>query len=220
RAVQEALARELAEPVLTYALRGERGGSGRVFQATPGPYWLPRVGSRNQAAHLRLLTQAVELSRQPVERHPAALAALQAGAAELPPMTGLLVPAIAKLIEANLRAQAHLRAAVVAVAAERYRLRHQRWPATIDDLAKDGLLPEVPADPYDGQPLRWRRHPDGAVAYAVGADRADNGGAIDRDDPRAPNTDVGFRLWDPAARRQDLPPAAPRPLAGFAPGKQ
>jgi len=38
----------------------------------------------------------------------------------------------------------------------------------------------VPADPYDGKPLRYRRLSDGVVVYALGFDRKDNGGRYHR----------------------------------------
>jgi hypothetical protein len=67
----------------------------------------------------------------------------------------------------------------------------------------------VPADPWDGRPLRYRRLPDGAVVYSVGADGVDNGGHFDRKEPLAEGNDLGFRLWDVKSRRQ--PPPEPKP---------
>jgi len=68
----------------------------------------------------------------------------------------------------------------------------------------------VPADLYDGMPLRLRRLEDGLVIYSVGPDGQDNGGHLDRKSPTNPGTDLGFRLWDVAKRRQ--PPVPPKPV--------
>jgi hypothetical protein len=95
------------------------------------------------------------------------------------------------------------------VAAERYRKEHGRWPENMAALVTAGLLKEVPTDPFDGQPLRWRRLPKGIVVYSVGPDGKDNGGNINRANPVAVGTDLGFQLWDVAHRRQ--PPRPPRP---------
>jgi hypothetical protein len=38
-------------------------------------------------------------------------------------------------------------------------------------------LPAVPADPFDGQPLRFKPTPDGLVLYSIGRDRKDDGGS-------------------------------------------
>jgi type II secretory pathway pseudopilin PulG len=114
-----------------------------------------------------------------------------------------------KLSTANVRCRASLRTAVVGLAAERYRLQHGRWPETLEALVKDGYLDAVPADPFDGQPLRWRRVPGGHLIYSVGDDGEDNAGNIRRDTPTAPGTDLGFQLWDVPARRQPPAPLAP-----------
>jgi hypothetical protein len=106
-------------------------------------------------------------------------------------------------------AQAGARCALTATAAERHRLAHGAWPRSLDALVP-GLLPAVPADPFDGRPLRFRRLPDGVVIYAVGPDGQDDGGALDRTTTPPPQTDIGIRLWDPPHRRQ----LAPAPQGG------
>ena len=91
---------------------------------------------------------------------------------------------------------------------ERYRLQHSRWPAALADLVPD-LLPGVPADPFDGQPLRYRRLADGVAVYSVGDDRADGGASLADGFPPPAGTDVGVRLWDVPRRRQSRPEAPP-----------
>ena len=106
---------------------------------------------------------------------------------------GYILPTVLQLRET----QARLRCAIAAVAAERYRLKHEKtWPGGLEDLVKDGLLKEVPKDPYDGKPLRFKRTPTGVIIYSVGPDMIDNGGKLGRATPRAPGTDIGFELWN------------------------
>jgi hypothetical protein len=102
------------------------------------------------------------------------------------------------------------RCAVVAVAVERYRLRHGVWPDTLGALIPE-LLPAVPTDAFDGQPLRYRLLSDGVVIYSVGADTKDDGGKLADDNPPADGTDLGFRLWDVLLRRQS---PSPSPASG------
>jgi hypothetical protein len=98
--------------------------------------------------------------------------------------------------------QARVQCAVVAVAAERYRLRHGHWPESLADLVPE-MLPAVPVDPFDGRPLRYCRLADGVVMCSIGPDMADHGGKLARDvlEP-AGGMNVGFRLWDAEHRGQ------------------
>jgi hypothetical protein len=68
------------------------------------------------------------------------------------------------------------RSALTALAIERYRLTHQGLRPQTLDLLTPSLLPKVPSDPFDGQPLRYRRLLRGYVVYSVGDDLKDNGG--------------------------------------------
>jgi ABC-type transport system involved in multi-copper enzyme maturation permease subunit len=109
--------------------------------------------------------------------------------------------------------EARITCIIVALAAERYRRQHGTWPASLSDLVP-ALLPALPIDPLDGQPLRYRRLRDGVVIYSVGPDGIDNGGNLPQlglvvmgagGMGRPGGIDVGIRLWDPAQRR--LPPS-------------
>jgi hypothetical protein len=93
------------------------------------------------------------------------------------------------------------------LAAERFRRYAGRWPEALTELVPT-YLAAVPADPFDLEPLRYRRPDDGVVIYSVGPDSLDSGGEV-----RAPPgknlfpADVGVRLWDVAHRRQPPQPA-------------
>ena len=117
-----------------------------------------------------------------------------------------LVGPCEKVARGVLHYQASLRCCRTALAAERYRLAKNRWP---DDLAalSPEFLREVPLDPYDGAPLRYRHTADGVVIYSVGPDGEDNNGTIDDQNPTSKGTDIGFRLYDPSRRRQPPPKA-------------
>ena len=75
-------------------------------------------------------------------------------------------------------AEARRRLVVTALALERYRRRHGRYPDTLADLVPE-LLKAPPVDFMDGQPLRYRLTQDGHfVLYSVGLDCVDNGGQM------------------------------------------
>jgi hypothetical protein len=97
--------------------------------------------------------------------------------------------------------RARLRCAAVAMALERYRQKHGRWPDRLTDLVPE-FLSAVPVDPFDGAPLRYRRQEEGVSVYALGRGPRDDGGAFATlNNPLAPTSNVGFRLWDPERRR-------------------
>jgi hypothetical protein len=105
------------------------------------------------------------------------------------------------------RNQARLRCALVALAGERYRIARGHWPKSLSDLVPQ-FLANVPLDPYDAKPLRYRRLEDGVVIYCIGPDEVDNGGKISREDSMQ---DIGFQLWDVNRRRQPWRPPVKKP---------
>jgi hypothetical protein len=62
-----------------------------------------------------------------------------------------------------------------ALAVERYRVANNRLPEELGQLVPQ-YLDHVPPDPFDGQPLRYRRTEPGYVIYNVAEDGQDNGG--------------------------------------------
>src|SRR5205823_5299082 len=132
-----------------------------LFTLAAGPM------ERNRAAALRYMTRAAAVTDLPIEHQVAAFKRVEADLVNQPILIRQLGSALSKIAEANVRSHAWLRTAVVTVAAERFRLKNGRWPATLTELAP-AWIAEVPTDPYDGQPLRYRRLADGVVIYSIG----------------------------------------------------
>ncbi len=112
-----------------------------------------------------------------------------------------MLPSVDKMSQGFWRKHAQVRCTAVLIAVERYRQANNKWPERLDDL-KPSFLKEVPFDPFDGKPLRYRRLGDGVIVYSVSEDRTDDGGVLDRKDPRRKGADLGCQLWDVARRRQ------------------
>jgi hypothetical protein len=71
---------------------------------------------------------------------------------------------------------AHLRLGLTGVALEQFRAVHDnRYPAALCDLTSNHLT-ATPVDPFDGQPLRYRKKGDGYVLYSIGPDLKDDSG--------------------------------------------
>jgi hypothetical protein len=70
----------------------------------------------------------------------------------------------------------------VALAVERFRRVRGRLPESLTELAPE-FIAAIPADPFDGAPLRYRRLVKGDLVYSIGADGHDDGG---RESPKPP----------------------------------
>lgn len=253
--VQAALLTEAEGDVFWGPLRGERALMDRLFTnlragVVPPSTILSMVGggpgsakptlqgeliawgyhpflAHDHAACLDTLTQMHAVRLLPEARQRAALKAVP-----VPPkaqgtlITNLLVPSVEKLHDASLRHRATMRCAGTALAVERFRQAHGRWPDSLAELPKDWLR-AIPMDPFDGQPVKYARRPDGVTIYSVGYDETDNGGAVTDRPSMEAGKDVGFRLFDvgqrglPPIERPGLParePELPQPAGLRLPG--
>jgi hypothetical protein len=75
----------------------------------------------------------------------------------------------------GLRRVAQLEMAKVLLAVERYRLARASLPETLDQLVP-AYVTAVPADPFNGTPLRYKGLDRGFLVYSVGEDGRDDGG--------------------------------------------
>jgi hypothetical protein len=119
------------------------------------------------------------------EDSPEALARLEqlfrdvrSNANKFPPkiFSGLLLPALERAAERFATCEARRRAAVTALAVEKFRKANSgKLPATLAAVVPS-FLPAIPVDPFDGKPIRYRQLKSGFVVYSVGVDRRDDGG--------------------------------------------
>ncbi len=112
----------------------------------------------------------------------------------------IVLPALSAVTFQYAMRTAMLRSALVALAVERYRLRHGDWPAELALLVPE-FLDELPVDPFDGQPLRYLRNDRGVTIYSFGQDVEDDQGdvCVETGSKGRPQ-DVGFRLLNPELR--------------------
>lgn len=219
---------EVEESNWLQALRGERAGGVGFFESlrtgkvtftslfaggksgparTAGDWIADRAPStvmRYFPDYLRHMTRCVEAARLPLHEQRAPMRDLdrQLESSNNRVLTSLC-PSMVVVHDAECRSQAGLRTAVAALACERYRLKEGRWPATLDDLVRAGLIHAVPVDPIDGAPLRYRHQRDAIVIYSIGNDEKDDGGNLLHESVReSPGADLGIRLWAVSSRRR------------------
>ena len=108
--------------------------------------------------------------------------------------TALMMPAANAAFQAGARIDASSQAADAAIAVELFRRKHGKLPTKLDELVPE-FLPQLPLDPFDGQPLRFLVRDDEYVIYSIGADRVDNGG---QKQPN-PNDEIIFTVKRPSS---------------------
>lgn len=106
-----------------------------------------------------------------------------------------LAPALERCLWGFDRVEIERRATRTLIALERHRIARGRYPETLDALVPE-FLAELPIDPWDGRPLKYRpadpaKDPHGRsfILYSVGIDGVDDGGKV---------------LPDPASRHRVL----------------
>lgn len=173
------------------ALRSRSNAPARVVPGVPERFRYRIAVGVDHAASLHDFNQLLDIARRPPHEW-------QAAEAMPPPpddpthrLSHATGEQARKWTAGHVRHLARLRTAAVAVACERFRQRHGRWPATVADL------PGVDAaDPYTGLPLVLKRLPDGLAVYSLGPDRQDDGGTFGPAPADPPRQDIGYRLWD------------------------
>ena len=108
-------------------------------------------------------------------------------------LIALLLPAVARVQQAEDRAvqqDANLR---IAIALAGYRTQHGNYPDSLDALTPD-LLKQVPLDLFSGKPLNYSRTKDGYLLYSIGPNEKDEGGRYYDDEPRGDDPRVRMPL--------------------------
>lgn len=226
-AVQSMLVAEEKQPLLVWALRGERANLHRQALAieSGAKTWFagarkpPAAGALNsvmrvalQLPHAELLeymTELIDMAEVPISQQGAAFAEIQWRFKEKPWSEWMTRHwQMERTIGFFQRSQTYLRCCEAMIAVERFRRQNQRWPQALTELVPR-FLTELPRDPFDDQPLRFLRTNDGVIIYSIGPDQKDNGGTL-TDNPASNGVDVGTQLWDVAQRRKPPAPDLPR----------
>ncbi len=117
----------------------------------------------------------------------------------------MLAPSAWRMELLSARMVASLRSARAAVLIEMYRRQAGRLPETLDDV-QAALQIQVPADPFTGKGLVYRRTADGYLVYSLGESRRDQGGPTTQP---GENGNWGYRVRVPFAASRPHAEAAP-----------
>ncbi len=111
--------------------------------------------------------------------------------------TSILLPGVAGSMETDIQNRAHLRIAIVALAAARYRAEHGAFPDNANVLVPD-YLDAVPIDPSGGAPFRYRILDRGFVVYSLGRNGTDENGEEVENRHGWKDGDLTFTVESPA----------------------
>jgi type II secretory pathway pseudopilin PulG len=88
----------------------------------------------------------------------------------------MLLPSYQAVMKKKCNSQVSHRATILIAALQAFKKSTGRYPATLNALIPD-VIPEIPLDPYDGQPMRYNRSK--GIVYSVGEDLKDSDGSTD-----------------------------------------
>ena len=144
-------------------------------------YGLDREGHQEVRAVLEKIIRAsgVILTELPVDESVVALYT-DGLAKEFKVMLGTVMQTVQDIIISDCGSRLEADAVIYRLALEIYRQSTGDYPTRFDDLVPE-LLPTLPLDPFDGQPLRYERAGPGYRFYSIGPDLIDSRGGKARD---------------------------------------
>ncbi|UCD48824.1 MAG: hypothetical protein JSW27_14965 [Phycisphaerales bacterium] len=179
----------------TKQLADHISGSGKLMTLVVVPRKLLGLHDRDMLSYLNLMQDYIDVADLPPGRRLAQAEALdQAWLGPKRPglLTRILMPALLRISQLDIRRVADERVVRTALAIERYRLAEDVMPLALSDLVPT-YLEAVPQDPFDGKDLKYRLRERGYVVYSIGDDGSDNGGTTR--DERKRNAE-GQTIWD------------------------
>ncbi len=166
-------------------------GTHRMTDSIVGPLAAIVVGNRREitSMHTRLMSEAQAIAAQPLWRlDTSRFDAIVDGITATPILTARYLPvvAIVPVVPRSYASAETVRcrrdAALVVIALELHRRRHGDYPASLDELVPV-LLPSLPIDRFDGNPLRYALRDGRPLLYSIGVDGLDDGGVPPKQGP-------------------------------------
>ena len=140
---------------------------------------MPGVKDRNFAMSLKLIRQYIDAMKLPahqqLSRYREIAAKVDKLSASFYSLTKMCTRQLEQVALIDLKYTAQIDCARVALGIERYRLAKGALPKVLDDLVPR-YIDEVPIDPFDGKPVRYKLTEPGYIVYSIGEDGTDEGG--------------------------------------------
>jgi len=170
-------------------------GGGKIMSVTLVPLKILGLHDRDMLSYVNLMQDYIDALDLPLGERLAVYEAIEQDFSKGKRgglLTKILMPALLRTYQLELRHLADCRTARTALAVERYRLPRNKLPQALDELVPT-YLDAVPTDPFDGQALRYSVLAQGYVIYSIGEDGNDDGGTERDKRNRQPD---GTLKWD------------------------
>ncbi|HZO84996.1 MAG TPA: hypothetical protein VFC26_07275 [Verrucomicrobiae bacterium] len=166
---------------LTYFEMGRHGDTnaigmiasmGSFAEGFYAPLWQMALSKGDELHYLRTIQTFLEALRATQEKRSGLELQRRAGqsdgwlAAYRYPMSNALRPNIGKALKRWLRMETERQLVLAAIGVERFRLRDGHYPEKLSQLVPE-ILPALPVDFGDGQPIRYQREGDGFRLWSV-----------------------------------------------------
>ncbi|HOW69415.1 MAG TPA: hypothetical protein PKY77_02340 [Phycisphaerae bacterium] len=142
----------------------------------PGGSWLNPIPRQLALGYLKDMDRLLQASRKP---WPEIVAAMNQPDLARSTLGRLLVPSITRSVVLTGRSLAQVRCTAVAIMIRRHLITHGKLPDTLAELVPAHTDP-LPADPFTGKSLIYKREAGGYVVYSVDDDLRDDGGRLER----------------------------------------
>ncbi len=205
--LEEAFSKGESQDGMRRAFIGERVMGADVFQKVingktedvemlgvgKAPLLIPAaVFKHDFKEYLDDLNDVVQAFDLPEEQRIARFAQLEATVSQMSKLrliSAMLLPAAVSAANQDFLHKARYRMVQLLLAIERFRLQKDRLPEKLEELVPQRIQ-ELPKDPFSGNSFFYKKEDSGYVLYSVGANQADDGGALEGQD----NSDEGFRF--------------------------
>ena len=135
-----------------------------------------RLADTNGSFQNALAAQTAELDLLGISQLKSSFDSLFSGKTDFHSMMSESIVTLGGVVRKVMRVEVAKQMTITAIALKRYQLKHGNYPPDLNSLVPE-LLPSVPLDPVDGQPLRYHRNADGTfLLYSIGENGKDDGG--------------------------------------------
>ncbi|MBP7935188.1 MAG: hypothetical protein KA354_11125 [Phycisphaerae bacterium] len=146
-----------------------------IAPSMPEGSWLNPFPRQLSLGYLKDMDRLLQASRKP---WPEIVTAMSQPGLARSTLGRLLVPSMTRSVVLTGRSLAKMRCTAVAIMIRRHLIRHGMLPETLAELIP-AWADALPADPFTGKSLIYRREPGGYIVYGVGEDLQDDGGLLE-----------------------------------------